>query len=258
MASDKIHMPAGFGGLMRFEEEYEILDVTQALQEIAQASSRLNFKKECSMGAINNCLGRWFELVFFKEIMQALDDYNKGVEDKFEICKLPSASKEKKFINLFIEEQRSQLKTLNPSTSNPDFILLNGLTQDIYPPDLTIIEKYQYNDYYGTLNMSNLFSVISIKTSARPDRRYQQVYEANLIKALFKRFDFKTRFFVITLYENEANNSVYASASIESILLKSPKPYPSIDKAFVLKTNLDIRNLFNTLVKWEDDNGNPA
>lgn len=44
MADDKIHMPAGFGGLMRFEEEYESKIMLKPVHVIAFVISILAFR----------------------------------------------------------------------------------------------------------------------------------------------------------------------------------------------------------------------
>ena len=147
---------------------------------------------------------------------------------------------------MFVEKERDKLVAINPSTSNPDFIILKNMGKSLYPKEITsIIDKFSYTDFFGKIHMKNVNTIISIKTSARPDRRYQQVYEANLIKALFERFNYKTKFISVTLHENANNEAVYYSTSIISIIKDDKDFKPSIDKSIVLSDIKDVKNVYD-------------
>lgn len=228
----------------KIEKSHKILDVLNGLSYVATKSAENNLKKKPHTGSLNNCMGRWFELIFFKEFSDLLKSHNLAKSDITEILKLPSANNNHKFYDLFVAPERHELFKINPSTSNPDFIILKNLPQPIYPKGLSLIERYKYYGYFGKLQMSGIDTIISIKTSARPDRRYQQVYEANLIKALFERFNLSVKFISITLHENEKNEEVYYSTSIVSIIKDKENFRPSIDKSIILDKVNDIETVF--------------
>lgn len=228
----------------KIEKSHKILDVLNGLSYVASKSAENNLKKKPHTGSLNNCMGRWFELIFFKEFSDLLKNHNLAKGDISEILKLPSANKNHKFYDLFVVPECQELFKIKPSTSNPDFIILKNLSQPIYPKGLSLMEKYRYYGYFGKLHMNDIDTIISIKTSARPDRRYQQVYEANLIKALFERFNLSVKFISITLHENEKNEEVYYSTSIVSIIKDKENFRPSIDKSIILDKVSDIENVF--------------
>lgn len=231
----------------KIHNTYDILDVLDAFAKVAVASSKLNFKTSPHTGSINNCNGRWFELIFFKEFNELVESYNNKHPNKCEICKLPSATGKTKFYKLFIKEQQDELKKINPSTSNPDFLILKDLDDNIFPTELNFIEKFQCLDYFGKIDMKNVDTILSIKTSARPDRRYQQVYEANLIKALFLKFDKSVNFFTISLNDNKKNEEVYYSPSIISIIKDETNFSSSIDKVLNLEKIEDVKKVFDNI-----------
>jgi len=231
------------------KQNYLFLDIIEAFADVAKHSSNTNFGQEPHTGSLNNCKGRWFELLFFSEFNTLLLYYNsqkKSTRDKLsnEFLRLPSATGDHKFQDLFIKSEKDELRRINPSTSNPDFIILKNLTRPVCPQGMTIIDRFRFVDYFGKVRMKNLDTVISIKTSARPDRRYQQVYEANLIKALFKRFGLVVRFLSVTLHENKRNEEVYYSPSIISIVEDNEGFKPTINNSFVLKKISDVQIVF--------------
>lgn len=224
----------------------DILDIIDAFAGVAEKSAMANFKKPPHTGSLNNCKGRWFELIFLNELNDIIVNHNKKHSPPFfNIFKLPSATGEHKFYNIFIESQRNELAKLKPSTSNPDFLITRCKNNALCCNAATIVEKYRNNDFFGKVDMNVVDTIISIKTSARPDRRYQQVYEANLIKALFMRFGLKIKFISITLHENEMNEEVYKSPSITSILKNKEIMEPAIDKSMVLKKVSDVKAVFD-------------
>ena len=205
----------------------------------------INFKKKPHPGSINNCMGRWFELIFFKYFDLILS--KKSTKDSLkEICKLPSATDSKKIIDLFIEEQKTILKEINPATSNPDFIVLRDMDESVFSDSLEWKQKFQSTSFFGNVDIHTIVGIISIKTSARPDRRYQQLYEANLVKAIALRFGKTIKFVSITLHENEKNEEVYYSPSIVSIV-QGGELKPSIDKSIVLEKISDIKIVYDLL-----------
>jgi len=228
----------------KIEKHHKILDVLNGLSYVASNSAENNHKKRPHTGSLNNCMGRWFELIFFKEFNDLLKNHALAKGDISEILKLPSANKNHKFCDLFVAHERHELFKIKPSTSNPDFIILKNSSQPIYPKGLSLMEKYRYYGYFGKLQMNDIDTIISIKTSARPDRRYQQVYEANLIKAIFERFNLSVKFIAITLHENKKNEEVYYSTSIISIIKDKENFRPSIDKSIILDKVNDVENVF--------------
>lgn len=227
------------------QEEHTFLDVLKAFENISNKSGILNFKRKPHPGSINNCMGRWFELIFFKYFDLLLSE--KSIKGSLkEIGKLPSATDSKKFIDLFIEEQKKILKEINPATSNPDFIVLDRIDNSIFDNDIEWIQKFQSTSFFGKVDIHKIVGIMSIKTSARPDRRYQQLYEANLVKAIALRFGKTIKFISITLHENEKNEEVYYSPSIVSIV-QGGELKPSVDKSIVVEKISDVKIVYDLL-----------
>ena len=93
-----------------------------------------------------------------------------------------SSLPEPSLLNLVVASGKKTLKEINPATSNPDFIVLDGIDKSIFDNNLKWIQKFQSTSFFGKVDIHKIVGIMSIKTSARPDRRYQQLYEANLVK----------------------------------------------------------------------------
>ena len=233
------------------KESDKISELLSNFTELANNSAKENFGKAPTSSALNNCKGRWFELVFFKAFSDLLDNNSKNSNRISEIFKLPSSGNGRKFFDLFDPNVTKTIERFNASNSNPDFVILSNLQKSLYPSNSSLLNRYQYTEYFGKVSLDQLNSILSIKTSARPDRRYQPVYESNMIKALLEKLGISVKFIVISTEENAANEKVYASPSIKSILCDDEELIPSIDKSFVVKRVSDIRNVFNYIFNIE-------
>ena len=127
--------------------------------------------------------------------------------------------------------------------SNPDFIILKGRNFSSSLEGKSTIEKFNYLSYFGKVKPVDLEAVISIKTSARPDRRYQPLYESNAVKALLNRYSHQIKFIVIDLQRNKKNELVYRSTSIISATNDKELFKPSIDKSMILETIKDVESV---------------
>lgn len=233
----------------KLDRSLYVLDILEAFASIAKKSAIKNFNREPHTGSLNNSRGRWFELIFFREFCRNLEIHNEKEMSKLKIFKLPSATKNKKIYDIFIEEQKKELVKINPSTSNPDFIIVKCMKNPKSKTYKSTVDAYQDLSYFGKIDMRDLVSIISIKTSARPDRRYQQVYEANLIRALFERLKFSLNFICVTLHENEKNNEVYNSPSIISILKDDNSFKSAINNTFTISKISDTQKVYNYILK---------
>ena len=122
-------------------------------------------------------------------------------EQNAAIVKLPNAN-QMKFHELYEPTARGYLEDLINSLeshniqltmSNPDFVCVANLPEDVmshFREPLvmggtsadTIDQAYQ--NLIGQCDASSILFALTVKTSVRPDRRYQIVHEANVVKTL--------------------------------------------------------------------------
>ena len=148
-----------------------------------------------SLGSMNNCSGRWNELAFL--IPAHLSILEK--KDTIYIVKLGN-EKSIKFWEVYTQESRSafsqllnnlSLKNIYIRCSTPDFVVINKEVISNQLPQINsteissqkialLLKLFEY--LKNKCQPSDVKSFISIKTSNRPDRRYQILYEAMITK----------------------------------------------------------------------------
>lgn len=147
-----------------------------------------------SGGSLNNCKGRWNEFSFLYSahasiLSQREDIYivKMGNESSVKFWQLYKPDSRSRFID-FLETLREEDLVVRCST--PDFVLVRkSVIADSIPDSQELFGKSTFdelNNLYKKLinkcSPKDVISFISVKTSNRPDRRYQILYEANITK----------------------------------------------------------------------------
>lgn len=185
-----------------------------------QFSIKSTTLKQPTGSAFNNCNGRWAEYVYAAYAWDRLAALNSADDAQYiyVYVKLPNNnSDDNEWISLLNQDYLTSLNRLERDehdpqvvgaghkaftlcSSNPDAVILKYTTEEAsalrFPLDPRIpvanlaIPVMQgmdsmYGALLGTVNPhDNLQCFLSVKTSIRPDRRYQFVHEGNNIKAI--------------------------------------------------------------------------
>jgi Cfr10I/Bse634I restriction endonuclease len=168
----------------------QINQVSDKISDLIKDLSLKQFKKLPSSGSLNNCKGRWNEFSFFYSAhLSILENTNDlylvklGNESSLKFWEIYSELSRKSFEDFLREIGK---KKIFVRCSTPDFVLIKrNILNSI--PDYSDINFFSYlKDLYKQIinkcEPSDIISFISLKTSNRPDRRYQILYEANITK----------------------------------------------------------------------------
>jgi hypothetical protein len=148
-----------------------------------------------SLGSLNNCSGRWNELAFLIPAHLSILEKKATIY----IVKLGN-EKSIKFWEIYTQESRGafsqllndlSLKNIYIRCSTPDFVVINKEVISNQLPQINsteissqkivlLLKLFEYIKH--KCQPSDVKSFISIKTSNRPDRRYQILYEAMITK----------------------------------------------------------------------------
>jgi Cfr10I/Bse634I restriction endonuclease len=143
-----------------------------------------------SGGSLNNCKGRWNEFSFTYSahssiLEQAKDLYlvKLGNESSLKFWEIYSKKSRQDFEELLVKLKD---KNIFIRCSTPDFVLVKKNLLKNIPrySDSNFFEslKILHKEILNRCEPSDIVSFISLKTSNRPDRRYQILYEANITK----------------------------------------------------------------------------
>lgn len=205
--------------------------------------------------ALKNCRGRWFEI-----LLVFIANHQLQKNDKM-FLKLGTAN-EHSIFDIFsdIGEVVAPDKfTINLSI--PDMILLRGkaskelsfwkkqlLSYDLDTQGAQIVDHI-LTAYQVIKNVpietKACEAFCSLKTSLRPDRKYQAMYEAESIRALQKRIpSWNVKYYMVgPLDANKTKAILDSNLSLIALADKHPTPYKTVDQIFVVN-DLETLNGF--------------
>jgi len=187
-------------------------------------------------GALNNSVGRWNEFIatsLFSEIALDINQNNPKCIVIFslpnsQIAKTDTGETSSKFLTLFNPEELTEGKSLSKIAPfkqriflpSPDYIIavINNRQISAEIPSL-LKEQVRnphslevYNFLQGKLNVEDVKAVISLKTSNRPDRRYQPLFEAAMIKAMRYILQQDWKYYMVASELSDADKTIFSTA----------------------------------------------
>jgi hypothetical protein len=187
------------------------------------------------VGALNNATGRWNELIATSLLSEIVFDINQDTEACIAVFSLPNSRVQiegadeasSKFLNLFSNNEFATeyaLAKIKPFKDNiflpsPDYIIAvlenkeNSafvqplLEQQARDPDSLAM----YNLFKGKLRIEEVKAAISLKTSNRPDRRYQPLFEAAMIKAMGHLLQQSWQYYMVASELTSADRTIFST-----------------------------------------------
>ena len=238
---------------LAFEEfiskDMSFLECLDALSNLAKIAAIQTYGAAPHPGSLNNCRGQWFELIFYKFFWEVIK--KRGGED-IDFLRMPSATNNMKITNLFLPEQNDEVRKIRPATSNPDYLVLANL--DNLLTDLkhrTWYENFQNVDFFGKVDLTKISAFLSIKTTSRPDRKYQLLHEANMVKAICSvSYNHNIKFVAVDLESKKANKEAFQSSSILSMVENKHQRSglnKTIDNSITVNKISDVEFVYNVL-----------
>ena len=149
--------------------------------------------------------------------------------------------------------------------SNPDFICVTNLPDAVKdllnPMSITEQNANALNNFYthlaGECYADSIPFVLTVKTSLRPDRRYQIVHEANVVKSLvahlagrFWQRDLTTAFYAMIASRVSPNDrNALSNPATHTLVQVSWLPVPVVDHVYQIDTAEQIREIITSLLE---------
>jgi Cfr10I/Bse634I restriction endonuclease len=252
-----------------FEAIYPILNLNGlTFLDIVDLIEREVVKKSVqpiTQGSLNNCRGTWHELAF---VMEAHRSILRSTKDLY-IIKMGNESSIK-FWEIYNQESRRKYQSLverlqhknDPIVircSTPDFvvvsrdIILNSTSSQILESESPSLQEI--NELYKVIKNNytpdRVKGFISLKTSNRPDRRYQILVEANVTKFASKYIhssDYPLRFDVIG-ESNSSDIEVFKAPLMPTLSLTLDEDIALVERAIDGETNITSSSQLDSY--WE-------
>ena len=162
----------------------------------------------------------------------------------------------------YLEELFRSLENddISMEMSNPDFLCVTNLSGDVaryFSDRLTMgtdtLDRLTnaYHQVVGQCHATSVPFVLTVKTSIRPDRRYQVVHEANVVKTLmahlsgrFWNKDLYSAFYAMVVDRvTEADRQVLKNPATYSLVQVSWQPVALVDDVFQIETLAQVREI---------------
>ena len=230
-------------------------------------------------GGINNARGEWLEYILKLIFWNVAVEFNGG---KTVIVKLPNAS-QLRFRDLYEPRAKGYLEELFVSLrylgmdmqmSNPDFVCVTNLADDVdIPLERVVVSEEStkeldiaYQKLIGRCSADSVPFVLTVKTSVRPDRRYQIVHEANVVKSLvahlagrFWQQDLYTAFYaMIASNVSDSDRSALRNPATHTLVQVNWTPVPLVDEVYQIDSVEDVQEIIRGLLEKHLGTDNPT
>lgn len=238
-------------------------EIVAWIKDEVESAYLQNFGINPKTGALNNSIGRWNEYLASDALCEIAIDLNRNHQGCIAIFSIAdsrvvsekSSQSSSNFLNLFDRKEFSENSDLAAISRirkriffpSPDFIVAEISNPELFPEIKRLLKKQSQDpeslDIYqlvkGKLKASEVKAVISLKTSNRPDRRYQPSFEAAIIKAIGYITRQNWKYFMVASELTRADKKLFEEAvSPHEIALKSDAKL--VDGLFLYKTKQDL------------------
>lgn len=213
-----------------------IQDILNWMRQETSKAFRKKYNKNPELGALNKVVGDWNEFIATSLLSQIVLEMNQENMINIAVFALPNSRLPKegtdevssRFLSLFSNNDLTPgigLAKIAPFRNqiflpSPDYIILvlsrSDTAQLIQPllegqvrnPDSLDL----YNFFKGKLHPEDIKAVVSLKTSNRPDRRYQPLFEAAMIKAMGYALEQNWRYYMVASELSSADMTIFSTA----------------------------------------------
>ncbi|HBE21047.1 MAG TPA: deoxyribose-phosphate aldolase [Cyanobacteria bacterium UBA11149] len=222
--------------VQRLNHNLSVTEILNWLRNKTVEAFLKKFNKNPELGALNKLIGDWNEFIATSLLSEIVLEMNRNSPKFIAVFTLPNSRLQKdesdkvssKFISLFSQDEFDSAKGLakiSPFRNkiflpSPDYIIVvlshGDIATSIYPlleeqvrtPDSLAL----YNYFKGKLRGEDLKAVASLKTSNRPDRRYQPLFEAATIKAMGYALQQNWRYYMVVSELTTADITIFNTA----------------------------------------------
>jgi Cfr10I/Bse634I restriction endonuclease len=261
--------------LEKIEQDLPVSQIISWIRQQTIAASIDQLRREPTTGALNNSCGRWNEFIATSFLCEIAVDLYQQNQQCLALLSLenstvmpPKAGETVKissrFLQLFaateflpeqplavIENIRQRIFFPSPDyivalidTDNPLIDSLQSLMQ-VQARNPSSLELYKL--LRGTLKAHELKAVISLKTSNRPDRRYQPAFEAAMINSISHAAKQDWKYFMVVSEVTPADRFLFENAiSPHSVALGEDKKL--VDGVHSYRRKSDLVSLITTIL----------
>jgi Cfr10I/Bse634I restriction endonuclease len=217
----------------KLDENLSVGEIVKWIRSETQEAFRNTYGKNPETGSLNNAVGRWNEFIATTMLSEIAIDLNKTTDSSILIFSIPNSSLQKdeqervssSFLNLFNRNEFAEGKSLAKLRqfknqilmSSPDYVITINQDTTLITSISNLLNKQArepekldiYHFLEGKLHIQDLKAVASLKTSNRPDRRYQPLFEAATIKAISYSLNQNWKYYMVASELTPADRTIF-------------------------------------------------
>lgn len=220
----------------KLDDNLSVNDILEWIKNETKKAFNEKYKREPQTGAFNNAVGRWNEFIATSLLSEIVYDLNQQTEGCIAVFSLPNSQVQRegvdeaysKILSLFRHDDFATGKALAKLTAfksniflpSPDYIIAVLEDEEISISVQPLLEQQArkpdslelYNFLKGKLHIEEFKAAASLKTSNRPDRRYQPLFEAAMIKAMGYVLQQNWQYYMVASALSSADKTIFTTA----------------------------------------------
>ncbi|AHJ29563.1 Cfr10I/Bse634I family restriction endonuclease [Nodularia spumigena CS-584] len=257
----------------KLDQNLSVSEILDWMRNETSKAFREKYSQNPQVGALNKATGGWNELMATSLLSEIVLNINQENEVCIAVFSMPNSRPQiegvdqsySSFLNLFKNEYFANINNasakIKPFKDNifmpsPDDIIaviedeknskiVNSLLeQQARDPDTLAL----YNSFKGKLGIKEVKAAISLKTSNRPDRRYQPLFEAAMVKAMGYVLQQIWKYFMVVSELTPADRTIFSTAiAPHGVALE--KNLKLVDGTYLYSRKADLLPLVNDAIK---------
>lgn len=259
--------------VIRLTQNFSVSEILDWLKHETIQAFKIKYSQNPQVGALNKAIGGWNELIATSLLSEILFEINResGLcivafsmpNSKFQLEGLDEVYSN--FLNLFDKnnsdesnQKWSKMKPFNDKIfmPSPDYIIVllknptnfefiqSLLHQQARDPNSLAL----YNFFKGKLHIEEVKAAVSLKTSNRPDRRYQPLFEAAMIKSIAHVLQQNWKDYMVVSDLTPADKTIFSTA-IAPHGVAMEENYKLVDATYTYTRKGDLLPLVQAAVK---------
>ncbi len=261
----------------KLDNNESVNEIINWLKDRTTGAFRAKYGKNPEVGALNNAAGRWNEYIATSLLSEIIFDMNQQNNGCSAIFSLPNSQQQSegidevssKFLSLFNNNQfidGHDLAKIAPFKnkifhSSPDYIILEMSNRNTFSSlQVQRLLKEQaknpesrelYNTFQGKLQAKEVKAAVSLKTSNRPDRRYQPLFEAAMIKAMGFILKQSWKYYMVASELTPADRTIFSTA-VAPHGIAMEQNFKLVNGTYLYNRKQDLMPLVEDALKQED------
>lgn len=247
--------------VQRIEADLPANEILDWIKEQAKNAHTERYGSSLEVGALSNVGGDWNEYMVTTALSEIAIDIN--VSDRgttvvilplpnSQISPVGSSQLSSKFLNLFKKSEFAAGGALHRINDYKERIFFSSPDYAVVVLDQNCVSEVQkllenqarhpssteiYRYVEETLNANELRAVISVKTEYRPDRRYQPLFEADLVKQLGDVSGQEWKYYMVASKVTSSDTSLFERITTPYAYENS---YKLVDGSFLFLRKADL------------------